>query len=85
MSSEEKRPILDLGPFFVRKPLAVIPPIREDGAATAGPNGLSEGDMNSGASTYTGDTNSKLKTILPPVSYAEDGSPNARPGADHDR
>lgn len=43
------KPILDLGPFFPKRPTAVIPN-RDDGAAEGGPSGLAEGDMNTGAS-----------------------------------
>ncbi len=75
-SSENDKPWLDLGPFFPRKPMTVIPPMREDGAATAGPAGLEQDDMNTGSSQ--GASNSKLKETLPPITYAEDGSPNRR-------
>ncbi len=74
MSSEEKR-YIDLGPFFPKKPTAT-PPTRDDGAAVAGPSGLAEGDMSTGDSK--GGNNSKLKTTLPPITYADDGSPNRR-------
>ncbi len=35
------------------------PTPRADGAAEAGPSGVGQGDMNTGASEYKGETNSK--------------------------
>ena len=60
--------ILDLGPFFPPKPTAVIPP-RDDGAAEAGPNGLAEGDMNTGASR--GGYNAAVPS-MPPIEKLPD-------------
>ena len=75
MSSEEKR-YIDLGPFFPKKPLAT-PPARDDGAATAGPAGLAEGDLATGSSK--GESNSKMQDItLPPITYDDNGEPNRR-------
>jgi len=73
MSPDAKK-YLDLSPFLPRKPLYTIP-ARDDGTKQS-PSGLADGDMVSGSSE--GENNSKLKTTLPPVTYAEDGSPNRR-------
>jgi hypothetical protein len=74
MSNEEQKPWLDLGPTYPKRPTTVIPPMREDGAAEAGPAGLEQGDMSTGSSK--GASNSKMKTTPPPITRNEDGSAN---------
>ncbi len=72
MNSENDKPWLDLGPFFPRKAITKIPPMRADGAATGGPAGLEQDDMNTGSSQ--GASNSKMKQTLAPITRNEDGS-----------
>jgi len=67
-----------LGPTYPKRD-TVKPTPRTDGGfegSTAGPGEANAGDDMGGPSQYTGETNSKLKETLGPVTYDENGKPN---------